>query len=77
MNLEKYIIELGSVKTTKNRGTEFKVENGVLYVLGTDDTQDWLINLRAFRYGYHEGFLSEAQKIRYLIECKCILSKSH
>ncbi len=68
MLLEELIIKLGSVKSTPNKGTEFKIENGILYILGTDDDRDWIINFRAFRWGFHEGFLEEAQLLRYKLE---------
>lgn len=60
MKIRKLIDNLQSVETTKNLGTENQLIDGVVYIQGTDDLKDWLINFSFLGGDNHKGFFDEA-----------------
>lgn len=66
------LTKLNNVEDTSNQGTEFKIEDGILYIKGSDDFKDWVTNFATIRQDIHAGFLVESTIIFMQIRKKRI-----
>lgn len=58
---------LESVPDTHNEGTEYRIIGDTLYVKGSDDISDWLVNFSTIDREVHTGFLIESTMIYFKI----------
>lgn len=72
LDISQILKNLEAVPDTKNKGTEYEIIDDILYVKGSDDISDWLINFSTIDREVHTGFLIESTMIYVKVRNKDI-----